>query len=202
MNDKNIIITARAMSIISRPFYLPIVGMLCLFFLSYMRLLPTFYKVFILLMVYFFTILLPSVTIRLYTRWQGWSRQSLIKKERRAIPYVIFIISYFLCLAIMEYFKYPRFITIIIIAALVIQVLCAMINVWWKISTHTAGMGGITGALISFAGIFDFNPTGWLCLVLILSGMVGTSRMIMRQHSLAQVTTGYLLGVITAIAII
>jgi membrane-associated phospholipid phosphatase len=83
-------------------------------------------------------------------------------------------------------------------AALIIQVLCALINVWWKISTHSAAIGGVAGALVAFALIFSFNPVWWLCVVIILAGMVGTSRIILRQHSLPQVVTGFLTGLVCA----
>ena len=53
-------------------------------------------------------------------------------------------------------------------------------------------------ALRIFAEIFSFNPTWWLCLVLILAGMVGTSRMILKQHSLAEVVVGFLVGTLCA----
>jgi len=80
--------------------------------------------------------------------------------------------------------------------ALIIQILCAIINVWWKISTHTAAIGGVTGSLIAFSLLFNFNPMWWLCLTLIVSGFVGSSRMILRQHSLEQVASGFFLGIV------
>ncbi|MBQ2130894.1 MAG: phosphatase PAP2 family protein, partial [Prevotella sp.] len=46
----------------------------------------------------------------------------------------------------------------------------------------------------AFSFKFAFNPVWWLCLVLILAGMVGTARMILRQHSLFQVVMGFLTG--------
>ena len=82
----------------------------------------------------------------------------------------------------------------IVTAALFIQITCAMINVWWKISTHTAAIGGVAGALFVFAEFFGFNPVWWLSLTLILAGILGTSRMILRQHSLAQVVAGFFVG--------
>ena len=96
----------------------------------------------------------------------------------------------------------PHFMGSILVAALVIQIICAFINVWWKVSTHTAAIGGVAGALLAFAVIFAFNPIWWLCIVLILGGMVGTSRMILRQHTLSQVVTGFLVGLITAFFIV
>ena len=102
----------------------------------------------------------------------------------------------------MHRFNIPHFMSNILMAALVIQILCALINVWWKISTHTAAIGGVTGALQAFSMIFGFNPIGWLCVVIILAGMVGTSRMILRQHSLRQVCYGFLLGLVAAYTVI
>ena len=136
--------------------------------------------------------------IRLYRHYQGWSRFELGSRERRVIPYVISIVSYLLCYYIMAAAHVPHFLGTILIASLVIQVVCAMVNLFIKISTHTAAIGGVTGALLAFSLIFGFNPVWWLCLVLIIAGLLGTCRMVLRQHSLHQVVTGYLVGVVCA----
>lgn len=195
MKEKEIIFTAKVLSVLFTPFYLPILGLLILFIFSYLSLLPLTYKLFLLLMFYLFTVFLPAALIRFYRRYQGWTLIELGSRERRAIPYVISIFSYLLCYYIMAATHVPHFMGSILIAALVIQVACAIINLFIKISTHTAAIGGVTGALLAFSVIFSFNPVWWLCIVLLLAGMVGTSRMILRQHSLRQVVLGYLAGV-------
>jgi membrane-associated phospholipid phosphatase len=78
-------------------------------------------------------------------------------------------------------------------------VACALINVWWKISTHTAAVGGVVGALFVFGELFNFNPVWWLCLVFIIAGVLGSSRIILRQHTLAQVVAGFVVGIVCAI---
>lgn len=195
MKEKEIIFTAKVLSVLFTPFYLPILGLLILFIFSYLSLLPLTYKLFLLLMFYLFTVFLPTALIRFYRRYQGWTLIELGSRERRAIPYVISIFSYLLCYYIMAATHVPHFMGSILIAALVIQVACAIINLFIKISTHTAAIGGVTGALLAFSVIFSFNPVWWLCIVLLLACMVGTSRMILRQHSLRQVVLGYLAGV-------
>lgn len=195
MKEKEIIFTAKVLSVLFTPFYLPILGLLILFIFSYLSLLPLTYKLFLLLMFYLFTVFLPTALIRFYRRYQGWTLIELGSRERRAIPYVISIFSYLLCYYIMAATHVPHFMGSILIAALVIQVACAIINLFIKISTHTAAIGGVTGALLAFSVIFSFNSVWWLCIVLLLAGMVGTSRMILRQHSLRQVVLGYLAGV-------
>ena len=202
MKEKNIIFTARLMSMIFTPFYLPIVGLIALFIFSYMSLLPMTYKLVMLAMVYLLTVVAPSLLIHLYRLCQGWTSHELGRKERRLVPYIISIVCYFACFFWMEYRNTPRVISIIVVVALTIQMVCALINVWWKISTHTAAIGGVAGGLVSYSIAFSFNPLWWLCFVLILAGAVGTARMILRQHSLSQVVTGFLVGAACAILVI
>lgn len=194
MKEKNIIIAARVISMVFTPFYLPIAGLLALFLFSYMSLMPWIYKGSVLLMVYMFTILLPTLLIHVYRKYQGWTKWQLGVKERRLVPYIIAILCYFGCYYVMSYLRIPQFMANILVAALVIQVVCAIINVWWKISTHTAAIGGFEGALVAFSFLFAFNPLYWFCIILVIAGMVGTSRMILRMHTLSQVITGFLVG--------
>ena len=202
MKEKNIILAARVLSMVFTPFYLSLVGLIALFTFSYLSLMPWAYKLTVLTLVYLFTILIPTLLIHFYRNDHGWTLIELGKKERRVVPYLLSIVSYFVCYYVMHRFNIPHFMSNILMAALIIQILCALINVWWKISTHTAAIGGVMGALQAFAVIFGFNPIGWLCLVLILAGMVGTSRMILRQHSLRQVCYGFLLGLVVAYGVI
>ena len=202
MKEKNIIFTARIMSMIFTPFYLPIVGLIALFIFSYMSLLPMMYKLVMLAMVYLLTVVAPSLFIHLYRLCQGWTSHELGRKERRLVPYIISIVCYFACFFWMEYRNTPRVISIIVVVALTIQMVCALINIWWKISTHTAAIGGVAGGLVSYSIAFSFNPLWWLCFVLILAGAVGTARMILRQHSLSQVVTGFLIGAACSILVI
>ena len=202
MKEKNIIFTARLMSMIFTPLYLPIVGLIALFIFSYMSLLPMMYKLVMLAMVYLLTVVAPSLLIHLYRLCQGWTSHELGRKERRLVPYIISIVCYFACFFWMEYRNTPRVISIIVVVALTIQMVCALINIWWKISTHTAAIGGVAGGLVSYSIAFSFNPLWWLCFVLILAGAVGTARMILRQHSLSQVVTGFLVGAACAILVI
>lgn len=197
--EKNIILAARVVSMVFTPFYLPIVGLMALFFLSYLSLMPTAYKLQVLTLVYFFTILLPTVLIHLYRKYQGWNLIELGHKERRMIPYVISILCYFFCVYVMDMLHIPHFMGTIVSAALAIQIVCALVNVWWKISTHTSAIGGVAGALFVFGEFFGFNPVWWLCLVLIIAGALGTSRMILRQHTLSQVVAGFLVGLLCSI---
>ena len=192
--DRQIILAARLLSVLFTPFWLPIAGLVVLFLFSYLSIFPLYYKVQVLIMVYLVTILLPTAMIRLYRRYQGWSLIELGQRERRMVPYVISIGCYFACVYMMQRLHMPHFMGNIVVAALFVQMMCAMINLWWKVSEHTAAIGGMGGALFAFAEYLNFNPVWWMCLIFIVAGMVGTSRMILRQHTLGQVAGGFWIG--------
>jgi membrane-associated phospholipid phosphatase len=196
--EKSIIYLARFVSLLFTPFYLPLLGLLLLFSLSYLSFLPAFYRLQILLITYIFTILLPTFIIRFYRHYHGWTLIELGQRERRMVPYVVSILCYLACTWLLKYMNVFHFISSILMAALLVQITCAIINVWWKISTHMAAIGGVAGALFAFAEIFSFNPIWWFCLVFCVAGVLGAARMILRQHTLQQVVGGFFVGMVCA----
>ncbi len=191
---KKFILAARVVSALMSPFALPVVGLLIMFLFTYLSVLPLGYKIFVIALTAFYTMLLPTLLIKLYRHLNGWTRRQLGQRERRAVPYVISICCYLACGYFMIRLDHPHIFRSIITIALLMQVVCALINIWWKISAHTASVGALAAAWVAFAGFFYINPTWWLCVIILLAGMVGTSRMILRQHSLAEVVAGFVVG--------
>ena len=100
--ERGIIYGARVVSLLFTPFYLPLVGLIALFTFSYLNLLPVEYRLLVLALVYFFTILLPTFMIHFYRRIQGWTRIEMGQKRRRMVPYIISILCYLACLYVLE----------------------------------------------------------------------------------------------------
>lgn len=198
--NKLLILTAQFISLLFQPFYLPVVAFVVLLLFSYLNALEFSTKITLLGMVWVFTVFLPRLFIYFYRRLNGWTRHQLGRRERRIVPYVLSIACYATLLYLMSRSHMPHFTLSIIIAALAIQIICALINPWFKVSTHAAASGGVVGALLGFSHIFNFNPTAWLCLCILLSGAVCTSRLILRQHSLAELgwatAIGFVCGVV------
>ena len=138
--EKAIILTARVISMLFTPFYLPMIGLIVLFTFSYLNMFPWAYKLQVLTMVYLFTILLPTFMIHLYRRYQGWNLIELGHRERRMVPYAISIVCYFTCVYVMQRLHMPHFMSNIVVAGLFVQIVCAIINVVWKVSTHSAAV--------------------------------------------------------------
>lgn len=202
MKNKLLIRIAKVMSTLFMPLYAPMWVFIGLFLFTYLRLLPWGYKIFIISIVYVFTVFMPTVGITLFRLFKKWTHLELSHREHRHMPYVVALLSYTACLVIMTRINAAMFFRGVVMAALVSQIICVIINVWWKISTHMVGIGGLVGALNAFSILFFYNPVWPFCVLLLLSGVLGTSRIILRQHSLAQVLTGFGIGYVCAMVFI
>lgn len=192
----SILTLARTVSLVFRPSYYPTVAFAVLLTVTYLSLLPWSFKLWLLAVVYLFTVLIPWVGVALYRKAHGWSTAELSRRHRRFVPYILHIVSYLCCFSIIQNVHMPSFAGALIVASLLLQCGCTVINIWWKISMHSAAAGTAVGALVAYSLLLNYNPVWWLCLLLLVSGCVMSSRMVLLQHTLAQVLAGFAYGIL------
>ena len=200
--DRTLIRTARVISAIFTPFSIPFLAFLILFLFSYLRIMPIQYKLIVLGVVYCFTILMPTLTIFLFRKINGFSPEDLGERKRRFMPFLLTITSYIFCLVMMHRLNIPWYMTGIILAALIMMVICIVVNLKWKLSEHMAGVGAIVGGLVSFSALFGYNPVWWLCLFILIAGVLGTARIILQHHTLGEVLVGFAVGLICSLLVL
>ncbi|WP_321478663.1 hypothetical protein [uncultured Bacteroides sp.] len=202
ITDKTLIKIARIISSILTPFSIPFIAFLILFLFSYLRIMPLAYKLIVLGIIYCFTILMPMLTIFLFRKINGFDAKELTERKKRYIPYILTITSYVFCLLMMRKLNIPWYMSGIILASLIAMSISIIINLKWKLSEHMIGMGSIVGGLISFSALFGYNPIWWLCGFLLISGILGTARIILQHHTIGEVLSGFLLGFISTLLVL
>ncbi len=200
--DKTMLRVARITSIVFTPFSIPFLAFLVLFLFSYLRIMPILYKGIVLGIVYCFTILTPTITIFLFRKINGFARQELSERKKRYVPILLTIISYVFCLLMMRKLNIPWYMIGIIFVSLVISIICILVNLKWKLSEHMAGMGGIIGGLVSFSALFSYNPVVWLCLFILIAGILGSARIVLGHHTLGEVLSGFVVGLVCSFLIL
>ena len=185
---------SRVLSVIFNPFLVPLSAFVLLFSFTYLNIMPPQYVIFVLSIVVTFTILAPGIFILLYKWMNKWSMQEMSERKRRFIPYVMTMMSYTTCLIIMKRMHFPFYFSSIIVATLLCMVVCALLNLRWRISVHLAGCGMFIGGLLAYSLLFYFNPIGWLCGFILLAGIQGTARISYHQHTLFEVIVGFVAG--------
>lgn len=89
------------------------------------------------------------------------------------------------------------------------------INIFSKISAHAVGMGGLLAMVIitmlrfshdvftiqtGLLGTINFNMNAVLIIVIVLCGLVGTSRLLLKAHEPRDLYGGFISGVCCAVA--
>ena len=81
-----------------------------------------------------------------------------------------------------------------LLGAIIIMILAALISKYWKVSLHMLGIGGLFGILISLNILYG-GMEEIMVLTLLLSGVLGISRINEKAHSYMQIYVGFILGV-------
>lgn len=200
--DRTLIRTAKVISAIFTPFSIPFLAFLFLFIFSYLRIMPLQYKLIVLGVVYCFTILMPTLTIFIFRKINGFSPEELAERKKRYVPFILTITSYVFCLLMMHRLNIPWYMTGIILAALVMMVICVIVNLKWKLSEHMAGAGAVVGGLVAFSALFGYNPVWWLCVFILVAGILGTARIILQHHTPGEVMGGFIVGLICSLLVL
>lgn len=200
--DRALIRASKIVSWMFTPFFIPLLAFLILFLFSYLSMLPWEYKLIVLVMVYCFTIFIPTLAIYIFQKVNGFKLIELNERRKRYVPFILTILSYIGCLLTMRRMSIPWYMTGIILTALMISVICVIANVKWKLSEHMAGCGGVVGGLISFSALFGYNPVWWLCLFILISGVLGSARITLQHHTLGEVIVGFIVGFICSLLIL
>lgn len=189
-----ILVAARLLSDVFRPSYYPLMGFAILLMFTYLSQLPWAFKVGILIIVYLFTHFIPMVGVYAFRQSRSLTRHQLLVRHNRIVPYLLHFVSYVMLYHMLSSIQSPSFVKAIVVISLLVQICCIIITLFWNISMHSAGAGAIIGALVVYASLFHFNPVWWLCAAILVSGLVNSSRMLLRQHTLWQVLGGTLVG--------
>lgn len=193
---KTMIYAAKFISMLFRPAYYPLLCSCILFIFTPLSLLALEYKLLELGSMFVFTIAVPMLLTAVYRRSLRLHRQEMRHRMNRIVPYLIFIVCYTVYLYMMHSANVTYIQLSVIIVALFIQIICTITSLWWKVSVHAAGAGAIISAIAAYGAIFQFNPLFWMSIAIVVTGLVGTSRMILRQHNLSQILVGVVIGLI------
>lgn len=190
---------ARFVSVLLHPLFLPL---LCIYvaytFDWYINgLLGPDQMKLIYLIVAFSTIVFPAVNI-LLLKWYGVVKSfSMETRAERNAPFVSTLLFYALGYYMLRKGALPEPMFSILMGCMAVLVVIILTNLKWKISAHAAGIFGVLGMIIALFQAHSFGNIVLLSIVLMLSGLVLTSRLVLGAHTPAETYAGAAVGLIT-----
>lgn len=119
------------------------------------------------------------------------------ERQERVMPLMMVAAFFYLTYYLLKQSDQNTIITLFMIGATMLVLLCLIINYFTKISIHATSWGGFLGALLGFSLRFQVDLVVWILIVLFVSGMVGTARLLLRVHTPGQVYNGFILGIVS-----
>ncbi|HSV88986.1 MAG TPA: hypothetical protein VLH61_10125 [Bacteroidales bacterium] len=195
---------ASLISALINPLVLPTLGMLFLFNLDthIAFSIPQTTKRLILAIVFFNTCLAPVFAILLLKKSGIINDMLLNERKDRLVPLLVSALFFFATYFLIRQVSTPNILSYYILGATLLILLTLLITYKWKISIHMTSIGGLTGFIISLGYIYRIDITGILIPIILISGLLGTARLKVNAHNLAQVLAGYVLGVAVTIFIL
>jgi hypothetical protein len=115
-------------------------------------------------------------------------------REERYIPQLIILILYIITFVYFVQLPISKVIHAYVLSVSLVLLLLLLLNIRFKICTHTAALGGLAGLIIALIHLYETPLQGVLVLALLAGGITGSARLATGINTTFEVYGGYLLG--------
>ena len=130
-------------SFIFNPLLMPTYGMIIAFWLSTLQILLTTDKITVIAAVALMTCVVPLVLFVLMRRFKILTDVHLNVQKERFIPYTITVVCYVVCALYLFNINAPTWMWMFMFGGASAAFISLVVNFFWKISAHMAGIGGL-----------------------------------------------------------
>jgi len=142
------------------------------------------------------TFIFPMIAMVIMKKLDFISSLHLPDRKERIIPYIAIIAFYFWTYLVVKNLSVGGFINDILFGVSLSIFLVFFLNGFYKISAHTTASGAFVGLTFFLAFNSVYNIEIPLMIVVLIAGMVGTSRLYLSAHSVFEVFSGYAVGLL------
>jgi hypothetical protein len=191
---------ALIISVVMHPLLMATYGCLMLFFVIhgtiYDYMTPFENKWRISSIVFAFSFLFPALNIFILYKLKRIPSLTLSEQQHRTYPYIMTSLFYFGLYYLLLDTGIWSVIKLFLLGGGLAILITALINLKYKISAHMVGIGGLLGGLIAISSLTQFDMTSYYILVIMVAGLIGFARLILKEHQPYQLYLGFLLGLI------
>jgi len=147
------------------------------------------------------TFILPVVWIVMMKKLELIDDLKLENPQQRIIPYIATASFYMWTFKLFQPTNEATPYTNLLISKMMLGASVSLfigffINIFSKISLHSIGAGNLIGLVLSTMKISDYDLKLFFIFTIILAGVIGTSRLILKAHEEKEILTGYFTGFI------
>ena len=188
---------AKILSVLFHPLLMPTYGLVIYFQIQQHMGIVLIPKVrwMLLLFIFSMTFMIPLSLTLVMKKLRLISSLEMPTAKERIIPLlvtaVIFVITYY---SLRPTGLLPDF-QLFILGSAELVFIALLLSLFTKISIHMMGIGGVTGAIIAVGLVSTVPVIHFLNLSILISGLLGFSRLRLHAHKEFQIYLGYFIGV-------
>jgi len=188
---------AKIISTLFHPLLMPTFGVLLMLNTdTYLSFFPIEAKLIIYLIVFAGTFLLPLLLLPFFLYRKYIKKITMDTRKERIAPLIITIASYYFTYYVIKQLPLPLIFNKFLLATTISVALTLIITLYWKISAHMIGIGGMIGLIVGLALKFSVDFRFILMILLLIAGLIGTSRLYLKSHNSLQVYSGFFIGIL------
>jgi len=148
------------------------------------------------------TVLFPLFSILLMKPLGFISSYKMPTARERTIPLMATMIFYFWISHVFNNMAgaVPQVLKVLLLGNFWGIIVVFIVNIFTRVSMHTSAAGGMLGILFVLLITGSANMILPLFFALVVSGLIGTSRLILGAHQRGDVWLGYIIGIVVQIA--
>jgi hypothetical protein len=186
---------SKIISHVFHPLLVPTVGFMVLFnsgtYLSYM---PFNMKAWITSIVFVCTFFLPLMFI-IFLRYQEIINNIQMRERReRFLPILITFFLFVFCFYLIRRIDIPVMFHSFLLGGMITLLIMFFITLRYKVSMHMVGLGGLVAMILFISFYLKVDLSFYLILVILVTGLTGTARLLLKAHTPAEVYSGFLIG--------
>jgi membrane-associated phospholipid phosphatase len=187
---------AMAVSVVFQPIFVPLYSLIILFnadtYITYA--VQPEVKTFISLITILNTVILPIGVFYYFYRAKLIETIHMHTAKERSLPFLTTIVFHLSTFYLFSKAPMPSLFPHLVLGAAISVATAFVINLKWKVSIHMLGMGGIVGTIIGLILRYQIDAIQLVMTLVLLSGIVGYSRLRLDAHTPLQVYVGFILG--------
>jgi hypothetical protein len=148
----------------------------------------------LLVMIGVMTVVFPLTSTLLLLRAKMLTSVTMPTQAERIMPFTMTLFYYAMTYYLLRQSPVHPIALSIFIGIILTALFTTIITLGWKISAHMTGIGAFTGAISALSPTHDLHLFEVIAGAILLSGIVGTARLLLTDHTPAHIYTGFLLG--------
>lgn len=140
------------------------------------------------------TIAFPITSALMLKRAQLISSLQMPDHRERTAPFTITLVYYGMAYYLLTKTPLHPLVNAMFFGVLLALFLTIVINLFWKISAHMVGIGGLAGALVGIAAVHALPLLPIVAFVVLVGGVLGAARLYITDHTQGQILLGAVLG--------